>query len=171
MIRFKGRNSIKQYLPMKPIKRGYKVWVRADKYGYVCEFQIYTRKANDKSEKFLGERKKEKEMSVGDSEFRSSYNGVSWLKWIDKKPVHFLSNFHDASKISQANRRQKDGSLKEVTCPQICVDYNAFMGCVDKADMLKSYYEINRKSKKWWQRIFWHFVDVTLVNSFIWRHW
>ena len=33
--------------------------------------------------------------------------------------------------------------------------------------MLKSYYEINRKSKKWWQRIFWHFVDVTLVNSFI----
>ena len=41
------------------------------------------------------------------------------------------------------------------------------MGCVDKADMLKSYYEINRKSKKWWQRIFWHFVDITLVNSFI----
>ena len=28
-------------------------------------------------------------MSVGDSEFRSSYNGVSWLKWILKKPVHF----------------------------------------------------------------------------------
>ena len=67
-------------------------------------------------------------MTVGDSELRSSYNGVSWLKWIDKKLVHFLSNFHDASKISQANKRQKDGSLKEVTCPQIVVDYNDFMG-------------------------------------------
>ena len=110
---------------------------------------------------------KKRKKSVSDSEFRSSYNGVSQLKWIDKIPVHFLSNFHDASKISQANRRQKDGFLKEVTFPQIVVDYNDFMGCVDKADMLKSYYEINRKSKKWWQRIFWHFVDVTLVNSFI----
>lgn len=46
-------------------------------------------------------------------------------------------------------------------------NYNSYMGCVDKADMLKSYYEINRKSKKWWHRIFWHFVDVALVNSFI----
>lgn len=41
------------------------------------------------------------------------------------------------------------------------------MGCVDKADMLKSTYELNRKSKKWWHRIFWHFLDVTIVNSFI----
>ena len=121
-----------------------------------------------KDRKYLPKlKKKEKEMSVGDSEFRSSYNGVSWLKWIENKPVHFLSNFHDASKISQANRRQKDGSLKEVTRPQIVVDYNDFMGCVDKADMLKSYYEINRKSKKWWKRIFWHIVDVALMNSFI----
>ena len=56
MIRFKGKNSIKQYLPKKPIKRGYKVWVRAEKSGYVCEFQIYTGKVNDKSEKFHGER-------------------------------------------------------------------------------------------------------------------
>lgn len=33
MIRFKGRSTLKQYLPQKPIKRGFKVWVRADKYG------------------------------------------------------------------------------------------------------------------------------------------
>lgn len=42
MILFKGRSSIKQYMPMKPIKRGYKVWVQADESGYICEFQIYT---------------------------------------------------------------------------------------------------------------------------------
>jgi len=39
------------------------------------------------------------------------------------------------------------------------------MNCVDKADQLKSSYEISRKSKKWWHRLFWHFV--TVVNSFI----
>ncbi|XP_023311304.1 piggyBac transposable element-derived protein 3-like [Anoplophora glabripennis] len=46
MIRFKGRSSFRQYMPMKPIKRGYKVWVRADSTGYKCEFQIYTGKAD-----------------------------------------------------------------------------------------------------------------------------
>lgn len=41
------------------------------------------------------------------------------------------------------------------------------MGYVDKADMLKSIYEIDRKSKKWWHRIFFHFLDICVVNSYI----
>ncbi|KAK9746370.1 Transposase IS4 [Popillia japonica] len=35
MILFRGRSSIKQYSPMKPIKRGYKIWCMADQNGYV----------------------------------------------------------------------------------------------------------------------------------------
>ena len=42
MIRFKGRCSFKQYNPMKPIKRGYKLWCVADNCGYVYKFEIYT---------------------------------------------------------------------------------------------------------------------------------
>ncbi|CAG5000205.1 unnamed protein product [Parnassius apollo] len=50
MIRFKGRSTLKQYMPFKPIKRGYKVWVRADsKTGYVYEFSIYTGKREDQA--------------------------------------------------------------------------------------------------------------------------
>ena len=30
MIAYKGRTSLKQYMPLKPIKRGIKAWVRAD---------------------------------------------------------------------------------------------------------------------------------------------
>ena len=41
------------------------------------------------------------------------------------------------------------------------------MGCVEKSDQMKSLYEITRKSKKWWHRLLWHFIDVTLFNSFI----
>lgn len=40
------------------------------------------------------------------------------------------------------------------------------MGYVNYADMLKSYYEIDRKSHKWWHKIFFHFLDLSLVNSF-----
>ena len=48
MIPFKGRSALKQYMPLKPIKRGYKVWCIADsKTGYVLNFEIYTGKQAD----------------------------------------------------------------------------------------------------------------------------
>lgn len=34
-------------------------------------------------------------------------------------------------------------------------------------DPLKSMYEIDRKSNNWWHRIFFHFLDITVVNSYI----
>jgi hypothetical protein len=34
-----------------------------------------------------------------------------------------------------------------VTCPNVVVEYNKFMGCVDKADMLKSLWDWQKKQK------------------------
>jgi hypothetical protein len=49
MIKFKGRSSLKQYMPSKPIKRGYKVWCLADSStGYLYNFDIYCGKEDDK---------------------------------------------------------------------------------------------------------------------------
>ena len=49
MIKFKGKSSLKQYLPSKPIKRGYKVWCLADALtGYLYNFDIYTGKEEEK---------------------------------------------------------------------------------------------------------------------------
>ncbi|XP_047106101.1 piggyBac transposable element-derived protein 3-like [Schistocerca piceifrons] len=41
MIVFKGRSSIKQYNPLKPIKRGYKLLAICDKKGYTLNFEVY----------------------------------------------------------------------------------------------------------------------------------
>lgn len=55
MIIFKGRSSLKQYMPMKPIKRGFKVWCRCDSSsGYLYEFDIYTGKIGNRVEEGLG---------------------------------------------------------------------------------------------------------------------
>ena len=55
MVGFKGRSSLKQYVPKKPTKRGIKVWCRSDsKNGYTCAFQVYTGKQGDSTEKNLG---------------------------------------------------------------------------------------------------------------------
>jgi len=56
MIKFKGCHSAKQYLPKKPIKRGYKVWALADKNGYLWNFDLYIGKSGDLAGKNLGAR-------------------------------------------------------------------------------------------------------------------
>ena len=57
MIKFTGRSSLKQYMPMKPVKRGIKVWVLADSHnGYFSKFQVYMGKKDGVVEKGLGAR-------------------------------------------------------------------------------------------------------------------
>ena len=41
MVLFKGRSSLKQYNPMKPIKRGFKLWSIADIDGYLYQCEVY----------------------------------------------------------------------------------------------------------------------------------
>ena len=53
MVGFKGRSCIKQYRPKKPIKRGFKIWVRADSHN-VSQFECYTGKKGTTSEVGLG---------------------------------------------------------------------------------------------------------------------
>ena len=45
MVAFKGRSTMKQYMPLKPIKRGFKVWILCCAItGYMLSFQVYTGK-------------------------------------------------------------------------------------------------------------------------------
>ncbi|KAL3225327.1 hypothetical protein MRX96_025862 [Rhipicephalus microplus] len=54
MIKFKGRSSLKQYMPKKPVKRGYKVWMLCASRGYNLKFDIYTGKSENGVQKELG---------------------------------------------------------------------------------------------------------------------
>ena len=57
MIPFKGRSSMKQYLPLKPVKRGFKVWVIADATnGYTYDLNVYTGATAGGREMALGEK-------------------------------------------------------------------------------------------------------------------
>ena len=44
IIRFKGRTSLKQHDPMKPIRREYKLWCVVDNDVYVYKFEVYAGK-------------------------------------------------------------------------------------------------------------------------------
>ncbi|PSN37906.1 hypothetical protein C0J52_19512 [Blattella germanica] len=205
--------------PKSPIKRGYKIWLRADKLGYVCDFQVYTGKTNNKVEVNLGQRvvlelceglenkgynilfdnyfksvslednlnqrglpscgtvrsdrkglpqlKQDRDLSRGECDYAVRSDGIACVKWKDKRCVMFLSTIESPQEMSTVNRKESDGSITQIQCPSIAKTYHANMGCVDKADMLRSLYTIDRKTKRTWLRLFWYFVDVSIVNSCI----
>ena len=45
--------------------------------------------------------------------------------------------------------------------------YNRGMDGVDLNDQLKSYYPSGRSGKKWWRKVLWYLLDVTICNSFL----
>jgi hypothetical protein len=47
------------------------------------------------------------------------------------------------------------------------VEYTTPMYGVDVADQLRTSYNIQNRSLKWWHRIFFFLLDMTVVNMFI----
>lgn len=50
--------------------------------------------------------------------------------------------------------------------PEEIVEYNNYMSGVDRSDQMVSYYISHRKTCKWYKRILFHLLDVTVWNSF-----
>ena len=96
-----------------------------------------------------------------------SNTGVAAMKWADNRNVHILSNFHDPNELDKVQRKQKDGSRKSYPCPTSIRDYNANINALDKFDQLMSSYKLDRRSRKWWHRIIFYFLDAAVINSYI----
>ena len=55
MVLFKGRSAMKQYMPQKPTKRGYKLWCLCDsRNGLLYQAIVYTGATNDRDDGGLG---------------------------------------------------------------------------------------------------------------------
>ncbi|CAG5136607.1 unnamed protein product [Candidula unifasciata] len=87
---------------------------------------------------------------------------VSWRDKNSKKPCILLttngsSTFEEGQKGSQ-----------KVQKPSPIHSYNMSMNGCDRLDQMVSYYSNhNRKTKKWWKKVFTWIVEVTQVNAYI----
>jgi len=79
-------------------------------------------------------------MSRGQHEWFCSSDGVSVVAWKDKKPVLAATNFIDPEPVTRVNRKSKDGTIQQITCPELINIYNMNMNCVDHFDQFKSFY-------------------------------
>ena len=90
--------------------------------------------------------------------------------WKDKRIISFLSNMHEATGPATVQRTTvSEGAVtrEEVTCPPVLPDYQAFMRGVDRGDQLIKYYNIGRRSKNWWKRVFSYMIEVASLNAYI----
>lgn len=67
---------------------------------------------------------------------------------IKKNLGFFLSINCDPQEKIHVQRKQKDGTVKDVPCPVIGQQYNKFMFGVDRANQLRMQYSTSRKSRK-----------------------
>lgn len=51
--------------------------------------------------------------------------------------------------------------------PTVICEYNSHMGGVDTADHYLTSYGFNRKTKKWWRKVFFWSLDVSFLNSYL----
>ncbi|KAK7504138.1 hypothetical protein BaRGS_00004442 [Batillaria attramentaria] len=96
---------------------------------------------------------------------------VVFLQCLDNKPVTLISTVHTKANLSGfVKRRTKvQGRYRpiHVRQPKVVDDYNINMSGVDRSDQPINKYETLRKTNRWWKTLFFHFLDVAKVNSYI----
>ena len=101
----------------------------------------------------------------GEVDFKSSNTGMLALAWKDRKQVTLLSTFHrDATTTDVPGK--KPGSEAKAK-PNVVLDYNKGKVGVDVSDQMAVSYGIRRKCVKWYQTLFAHLLDTTLVNAWL----
>lgn len=227
----KARHYLKQYLPLKPHKWGFKFFVLCGQSGFAYNFEIYSGQENTQlmNEPDLGASSNVvvrlcrmiptnanfrvyfdnyytslqlisylanrgifslgtiRRNRIPDSKLPSEVDIKKWKRgdscehlgvvndidisttvWKDNKTVVLASSFAGEAPIGTVRRYEKSNKeMIQASCPFVIQEYNKHMGGVDLLDSFLGRYHIKIRSKKWYLRIFYHLLDVTMVNAWI----
>ena len=104
-------------------------------------------------------------LEIGNFRF-ATFEDLTPVLWRDRHDVYALSSIHNRS-VQTVMMRPKGGREKvPIPCPTPVYDYNQFMGVVDLVDQHLSYYSLTlRRTIKWWKKVFWGLIDISIINS------
>ena len=93
------------------------------------------------------------------------------LQWLDNKVVSVITTIDKANVKDQVTRKQKTATGEwtsvEVPQPRAIANYNKFMNAVDRSDQILGTQNVLRKCVRWWKTLFFHLIDMAVVNSYI----
>ena len=98
--------------------------------------------------------------------YRHPSNMLMVLAYQDKRTITMLSTWHNAG-TTTISRIVKGGQQEDIEKPVVICDYTVHMGAVDRSDHYCTSYSFMRKTLKWWRKMFFWLVEVSIMNSFI----
>jgi len=87
------------------------------------------------------------------------------MKYHDKREVFMLSSVH--SPEMQETGKYDRNTNREIHKPKCIIDYNSNMGAVDQVDMQITFSECQRKTLKWYKKLFFHLLDLAIYNAYV----
>ena len=119
-----------------------------------------------KNRRELPETVRDKRFVVRSGETRSFRDGrvlvLAWRAETKKKPLLMMSSACSSKPVSVTSRRERVSSK-----PAVVNSYNHSMNSVDIADQLTVFYSFVRKTRKWWRKLFFYLLEVSVVNSYL----
>ena len=86
------------------------------------------------------------------------------IRWKDKRDITLLSTIHTGRMVDtgKVNRETQEPIMK----PDVVIDYTKNMRLVDKSDMQIGSVECVRRTMKWYRKLFFHAIDMSMLNAY-----
>ena len=92
-------------------------------------------------------------------------HGIQYLCWWDKRQVNLASTIHNANTFQRRQRTRNPEHKRVVEKPVTIELYTGFMGGVDRADQILWTLLPFHKTVKWWIKVFFYLLEVSMVNA------
>ena len=101
---------------------------------------------------------------------KSGNKCIRVVRWNDNNIFNLMYTFGSAlpkDTVQRWDRTTGVNSKITVPCPATVKLYNAGMGGLDLMDSIVAYYRMFFRSKKWYHRLIFHFVDLCVSNAWL----
>ena len=87
------------------------------------------------------------------------------LRILDRKHVTLLSTIYNTNLVDTGKKhwQTKEAIMK----PSMIHNYNTYLGAVDSNDQLLKYSAFSRRTIKWWRKVIFRILNLSIVNAYI----
>lgn len=108
---------------------------------------------------------KDKALKEKGTTFTVHNKNLMLLKFHDRKMVHLLSTVDKGEMILTGKNNPRDQT--PLRKPEVVVNYDKYMGGVDRADQMISYSTFHFRTLKWWKRVIFHVLSLAVLNAYL----